>query len=217
MQEIKKLLFQSAKFTELSSALKGISPASPLNLRGVSGSLLAFVAAFTFEKMKGQLVVVARDEERAEMLRDDCGLLAGEANVRFFGKRPHHTGQSLDLTSSVAQIETLQSLAASSRLIIVASPSSVVQKVPARTDFRRTILELKKNDQYGFQLLMDGLLVLVLKRKISVGGMAISRSAEASSTSFPTSETIPSASSSGGIALSRSGNSTSFRSGPSAN
>src|ERR1051325_4426053 len=173
MQEIKKLLFQSAKFTELSSALKGISPASPLNLRGVSGSLLAFVAAFTFEKMKGQLVVVARDEERAEMLRDDCGLLAGEANVRFFGKRPHHTGQSLDLTSSVAQIETLQSLAASSRLIIVASPSSVVQKVPARTDFRRTILELKKNDQYGFQSLIDRLSDLGFEKKDFVEGDSV--------------------------------------------
>jgi transcription-repair coupling factor (superfamily II helicase) len=170
MQEIKKLLFQSAKFTELSSALKGISPASPLNLRGVSGSLLAFVAAFTFEKMKGQLVVVARDEERAEMLRDDCGLLAGEANVRFFGKRPHHTGQSLDLTSSVAQIETLQSLAASSRLIIVASPSSVVQKVPASTDFKRTILELKKNDQYSFQSLIDRLSDLGFEKKDFVEG-----------------------------------------------
>jgi transcription-repair coupling factor (superfamily II helicase) len=170
MQEIKKEIFQSAKFSEFSGALKRLTSGSPLTLRGISGSLLAFVASFAFEKTRGQLVVVTSDEDKAQMLRDDCGLVVGEANVRLFGKRPHHSGQSLDLTSSVAQIEALQALATSSRLLIVASPSSVVQKVPAQTDFKRTILELSKDDQYGFQSLINRLMELGFEKKAFVEG-----------------------------------------------
>ena len=61
MLEIKKQIFKSGKFGELSNALKELSAGSQLTVRGISGSLLAFVAAFTAEKTQRQVVVVARD------------------------------------------------------------------------------------------------------------------------------------------------------------
>lgn len=165
MQDIKKHIFHSVKFAELSDALKRISSGSPLMLRGISGSLFAFVAAFTAEKMQRQVVVVASDDDKAEMLRDDCGQLIGEDKVRLFGKRSQHAAQSLDLTSSVAQIETLQSLVSPSRLLIVASPSSVAQKVPAPLDFRQRILELRVDEENNFQSLIDRLIQLGFEKK----------------------------------------------------
>jgi len=170
MKAIKKQIFQSGKFTEFLDALKRLAPGSPLMVRGISGSFLAVVSAFVAEKMQRQVVVVARDEDRAEMLRDDCSEFLGEGSVRLFAGRSHHSTQALDLTSSVAQIETLQSLITPSRLLIAASPLSVVQKVPAPSDFRRTILELRVNEEYSFQLLIDRLMQLGFEKKDFVEG-----------------------------------------------
>src|ERR1041385_835727 len=108
MQEIKKEIFKSGKFSELARALKGVAADSPLTVKGISGSLLAFAAFFISEHARTQVVVVARDGDRAEMLRDDCAQLAGEGNVRLFARRAEHSAQSLDLTSSVPQRARLQ-------------------------------------------------------------------------------------------------------------
>jgi transcription-repair coupling factor (superfamily II helicase) len=170
MQEIKKEIFKSGKFGELSRALKGVAADSPLTVKGISGSLLAFAAFFISEHARAQVVVIARDGDRAEMLRDDCAQLAGEGNVRLFARRSQHSAQSLDLTSSVAQIETLQALAKPSRLLVVASPASVVQKVPHPAEFRKTILELKVNESHDFQSLLDRLAGIGFEKKEFVEG-----------------------------------------------
>ncbi len=170
MQEIKKEIFKSGKFGELSRALTGAAATDPLVVKGISGSLLAFVAVFVGEETQKQVVVVARDDDRAEMLRDDCAQLGGEGNVRLFARRSQHSAQSLDLTSSVAQIETLQSLAKPSRLLVVASPTSVAQKVPAPAEFRQTILELQVNEERDFQSLLSRLTELGFERKEFVEG-----------------------------------------------
>src|ERR1041384_4031247 len=170
MQEIKKEIFKSGKFGELSRALKGVAADSPLTVKGISGSLLAFAAFFISEHARAQVVVIARDGDRAEMLRDDCAQLAGEGNVRLFARRSQHSPQSLDLTSSVAQIETLQALAKPSRLLVVASPASAVQKVPHPAEFRKTILELKVNESHDFQSLLDRLAGIGFEKKEFVEG-----------------------------------------------
>ena len=154
MNEIKKRLYESDKFKELSAALGGLTPGRSLSVRGLSGSLPAFVAAHAAERTRRQVLLVASDDDRAEKLRDDCALLLGEQNVRFFGTRAHHAAQALDLTSSVAQIETLKSLISPSHLLVVASAQSAMQRVPGPGDFERAILEIKLGEANDFQKLI---------------------------------------------------------------
>jgi hypothetical protein len=47
------------------------------------------------------------DEDRAEKLNDDCKILTGDGRVHLFGARPMHYTQALDMSATIAQIETL--------------------------------------------------------------------------------------------------------------
>src|SRR6267143_227010 len=165
MKEIKKKIYESDKFKQLSAALRGLTPGKSLSVRGLSGSLPAFVAAHAAETTRRQILLVASDDDRSEKLRDDCALLLGEENVRFFGTRAHHAAQALDLTSSVAQIETLKSLISPSRLLVVASAQSAMQKVPGPADFERAIVEIKVGEANDFEKLLARLQELGFERK----------------------------------------------------
>ncbi|OLD58167.1 MAG: transcription-repair coupling factor, partial [Ignavibacteria bacterium 13_1_40CM_2_61_4] len=165
MKEIKKKIYESDKIRELSAALGGLAPGRSLPVRGLSGSLPAFALAHAAETTRRQILLVASDDDRAEKLRDDCALLLGEENVRFFGTRAHHAAQALDLTSSVAQIETLKSLISPSRLLVVASAQSAMQRVPGPADFERAIVEIKVGEANDFEKLIVRLQELGFERK----------------------------------------------------
>jgi transcription-repair coupling factor (superfamily II helicase) len=152
LNDIKEKIFHSEEFKELAQRAKALEVGQSLALGGVAGSMLAFVAARVYEQRP--LLLVASDEDRAEKLRDDCSLLVGEQNVRFFGARPTHQAQALDMTSSIAQIETLKALTTGTRLVVVASPESIAEKVPLPKQFTKNIVELKAGNEYKFQELI---------------------------------------------------------------
>ncbi|HMD14652.1 MAG TPA: hypothetical protein VKI62_08510, partial [Bacteroidota bacterium] len=105
------------------------------------------------------------DEDRAEKLRDDCALILGEASICFFGASPAHAAQTLDMSSSIAQIETLKSLATGKSLLIVASPHSIVEKIPQPEEFRTIVTDIAIKREYHFQELIDKLTSNGFERK----------------------------------------------------
>jgi transcription-repair coupling factor (superfamily II helicase) len=151
MKKIKQRIFRSDRFETLEKKVKNLASKQPLLLQGVAGSLLAFVTASVFERHDAQVVAVAPDDDSAEKLRDDCTLLLGEENVRFFGTLPHHQAQMLDMSTPIARTETLRSLAAGASVVVVASPESVAESVPPRESFCRMIIELKAGEEKPFQ------------------------------------------------------------------
>jgi len=165
MQKLLQQIFHHKDFRELAEATKKLSSGDSLYLRGVCGSLLAFVAVQLFTEQRRQIVLIASDDDKAEKLRDDCALLAGEASVRFFGARPTHPAQVLDMTSSLAQVETLKSLSANETVIVIASPHSLAETVPAPARFSQSLIELKVNDVHNFQTFLERLQKLGFERK----------------------------------------------------
>lgn len=165
MERIKNEIFQTPAFQNLDKALIELNAGEQIHARGVGGSLLAFLATFVFEHRQHQVVLIASDEDRAEKLRDDCAIIAGEQNVSFFGARPPHQTQVLDMTSSIAQIETLKALAVRKQCIIVASPNSIVEKLPAPDKFNQKIFELEVNRKYNFQNFIKQLEQIDFERK----------------------------------------------------
>ncbi len=165
LEEVKHKIFQSEKFINFTDKVANLQPGAPLSTSGVNGSLLAFLAANLFEHEDRQIVLIASEEDIAEKLRDDCAVIVGEQNVRLFGARPIHQAQMLDMSSTILQIETLKSLATGKRLIIVASPNSIVEKIPPPENFNRTIIDIEVNKEYNFQKFIEQLEQIGFDRK----------------------------------------------------
>ena len=154
MKEIRKQIFSSVEFEKLRT--ETLHPGEALALSGIAGSLLSFVVAAIYEERQKQMLLVASDQERAEKLRDDCALLLSEGYVKFFGATTHQS-QSLDVSSSIAHLETLHALVSGDRLLVVASPHAVAEKIPPPERFRKTIIEIESGKEYKFQQLLDQL------------------------------------------------------------
>src|SRR5208283_2771399 len=154
---IKNIISRTDKFILLRELMKELTAETEIEVRNVAGSLIAFLSAEVLEHSGKQVVLLCSDEDRAEKLRDDCALILGELSVCFFGARPAHAAQTLDMSSSIAQIETLKSLVAEHPLLIVASPHSIVEKVPPPDEFRKALIEVAIKKEYNFQQLIDKL------------------------------------------------------------
>lgn len=170
MKRIKEILFGSAEFVEFRDAASRLRPDEALTVRGVAGSLLALIVANLFEEKGRQILLVASDEESAEKIRDDCVTLLGDDSVIFFGARPPHHAQALDMSSSISQIETLKALAAGTIAVVIASPASITQRVPAPAGFSRSVIELHSGTETDFVKLTDTLARMNFERKEFVEG-----------------------------------------------
>ncbi len=170
MERIKNLILTSGNFGRLCESVGRLSVGERLAMQGVAGSMLAFVAAAIMAGRNTQILLIASDVDKAEKLRDDCALLMGEGSVRFFGARPIHKAQSLDMSASIAQIETLKSLSSSAHVVIVASPQAMVEKVPPRARFQESVIEVTVAGEYPFQKLIGRLERDGFERKSFVEG-----------------------------------------------
>jgi transcription-repair coupling factor (superfamily II helicase) len=165
LDKLSGLLFSSKPFDALKRAVEGLETDSPLAIEGIAGSLMAQVVVSAYKSAKATVVVVAPDEDAAERLRDDCVLLAGAGGVQFFGARPGHHAQSIDLTSSVTQIETLKALAGGEKAIVIAYAVSIVDRVPLPATFTSSMIEIAEGGEIDFNKLLERLPELGFERK----------------------------------------------------
>ncbi|MBI5475365.1 MAG: transcription-repair coupling factor [Ignavibacteriales bacterium] len=157
MELLKNKIFDSSGFKKLSEEIEKLNNGSSINLRGVGGSMLAFIAANIFEAGQKQVLVISSDEERAEKLRDDCALLCGGQNVCFAGTTSSHLSQLLDLSASISEIDTLKMLTSDKKVIVIAPPSSIIKKFPSAENFKGKIFEIESSKDYKFQNLIQEL------------------------------------------------------------
>ncbi|MBI5464761.1 MAG: transcription-repair coupling factor [Ignavibacteriales bacterium] len=162
MASVKKKVAASPPFAALEEAVrKNEHP----RLRNIAGSLMAFAAVHLFEERGAQLLLVVPDDDRAEQLRDDCVLLAGDENVRLLGHSVEHHARLLDMTSPIAQIETLQALAEQRRVLVIASASSAATCLPPPQALLKRKIELLANTDTSFEQLIARLNELGFERK----------------------------------------------------
>jgi transcription-repair coupling factor (superfamily II helicase) len=166
----KQKIFSSQAFSVLRAELKNLKAGNPLILEHLTGSFMAFVAAGIFEEGTRQVLVVAADEDRAEKFNDDCRVLTGGGHVHLFGARPMHYTQALDMSATIAQIETLKNLSASSANLIIASSDSIVEKLPNPSSFKSSVIELRSGEEHDFQKLLERLEAIGFERKDFVEG-----------------------------------------------
>lgn len=170
LKNIQDTIFSSGPFDSLRRYALDIAAGQPIVLHGIAGSLMAFAAAAIFQETGRQVLVVAADEDRADKLRDDAMMLLGDGPIQYFGSRPMHHAQTLDMSSSIAQVETLKALAAGAIKLIVASSCSVIEHVTLPEQFRRTVIELQSGREYNFRALIEKLENAGFERKDFVEG-----------------------------------------------
>ena len=83
IETIKKKIFASEPFRLLEGQALPTDPEAPLYIRGVSGSLMAFVASFLFDARKKQVTVLVADGDQAEQLRVDPDRYSERFSARF--------------------------------------------------------------------------------------------------------------------------------------
>lgn len=165
IEVIQKKIIESEPFRALERSVTELKPGEPLPLLGISGSLMAFVAVSALERRNSQVLLVVADNDRAEQLRDDCAALVGDERVRLYGEGSSHQSAMLDMTAPIAQVETLQALSASERVIVVTSAAALVHRIPAPKDFVRWNLELESGKEYSFEALLTTLADRGFERK----------------------------------------------------
>ncbi len=140
----------------------------PVILRGISGSLWAFIAAYLFEEYQGQILLLVPEKDAAEKMRDDCAQLLSNANVRLYAKESIHAGQALDMTATISQAETLKALSAKLPGIYVTHASALAFSVPPKVEFTQSIIELSANSDTSFEGLLSTLAARGFERKLLV-------------------------------------------------
>lgn len=170
IQSIRQTIAASAPFRELQQAAFQLEEGEELHVDGVSGSLMAFVAASLFELRKAQLLLLVHDEEQAKRLRDDCALLVGEQSVRLavYGGSRHV--ELLDLSTPVALMEALRALDEGQPCIVVSSVEGAICRVPPPQRFRSMTIQLTAGGEYPFEQLLSRLAELGFDRKDVVEG-----------------------------------------------
>ena len=161
IDQIKKSVYAASPFVSLKAKLNE----QEIHVRGISGSLLAFAAAWIFEQEQSQVLVLVSDDDAAEKLRDDCTLLLGDRAVHLFSSGTGHHAKMLDMTAPIGQIETLQHLTKSERVLVVASAASLMSPIPPPQSFLERSFTLEVSKEYGFGKLLDRLAALGFERK----------------------------------------------------
>jgi len=136
-----------------------------VTLRGLAGSLWAFVAACLYEEYHEQILVIVPEKDTAEKLRDDCAQLISEADVRLFIVESSHVAQPLDMTSAISQVETLKALSAQLPGVYVTHASALAFGVPSKERFTQTMIQLTANAETGFEALLAKLAEQGFERK----------------------------------------------------
>ncbi len=161
IDQIKKTIYSSAPFETLKAKLGQ----KEVRLRGISGSLMAFVASYAFEHRQSQFLFVTADEDSAEKLRDDCAILLGDQSVSLFTSSIARHAKVLDMTAPIAQIETLQRLSRGERTLVIASAAALASPIPPPATFSDRSFSLENSKEYPFAELLERLAALGFERK----------------------------------------------------
>lgn len=145
--------------------MKSLQPGNPIQLRGISGSLIAFAVMRLFELRETQILLVAEDRDRAEQLRDDCATFLGDNRVCLYVAEPAHAALNLDVSAPITQIETLLALLRSERVVVVASAEALTTKLPPIKQFTERSIELEVNKEYPFEELIQKLMTISFVKK----------------------------------------------------
>ena len=162
LDPIKKRLYALPFFASVRKGSAGLAPGSSLRLKGVAGSLPAFVLVDLLESNGGPMVALLAESESADYLRSDLEqILGSDAKVLFFpptGHAPYDPEQLSETAPLVARADALAQLRDGFEGILVTSVEAICELVPPPEAVRNETKTIKVGEEIPPEELMDRLI-----------------------------------------------------------
>ncbi|MBK8553365.1 MAG: hypothetical protein IPL53_20800 [Ignavibacteria bacterium] len=146
IQNIRSKIFSSEKFSQLKDLLKENS--GKVILSGVSGSMASFITDYIYQNAGKKIFYVSHDNDRIVKLKDDLELIDSLQNISIY---------STKLSDSESTSKILIDLSEGNEFIVIANASELGNKIISKDKFKASIIELKKNENYSFDELLNTL------------------------------------------------------------
>jgi len=165
LESVGQKIKESLPFVELRAQIHSLDPDRPVVVSGLAGSLLAFAIDLIAEETGRQILVLQSERDQVEMTADDCASLIAGSRVFSYVHRLHHESTLLDMSTPVAQIETLKALLDHEPVVIIASAEALASPIPAPPLFQQRTFELAKDGTHSFDATLKRLSALEFERK----------------------------------------------------
>lgn len=133
-----------------------------LHLKGVVGSVAAFVAAAAFKNLNHHHVFILNDKEEAAYFLNDLELLLEKKDILFLPDSFKKPGgfEKVDTNNILLRTETINKLlhSASKGEIIVTYPEALLEKVVVAEELNKNIIFIKKGEKLDGHFITDVLL-----------------------------------------------------------
>ncbi|MGA9120414.1 MAG: transcription-repair coupling factor [Bacteroidota bacterium] len=163
LAQLKQLIRGTESFHRLVEQLSspGKRPV-PLTVTGVAGSLSSLLVAAIHEETGRGILVVARDRDTADRLRDDIAAALPQSIVLSFSG-DHSRGN--DPGKDAADTQALRAVAVEPTVVLVTHPHGLVVPVPAPEQARGNSLTIEAGSAVSLSETRDALNMLGFERK----------------------------------------------------
>ena len=163
MDWFKAKIEQLPQFSEL---LQKIEEGQTVQLKGLSGSLRAFVALQLNKAANRPLLYVASDLDSAEKMRDDLEFLGATRPFAFLPPLQFEPYDTVEPSPSLVRlrIEATQTFLEHDVWLCVTTPQALLESLPTPEEFVDLQLYLKKGLEISFEKLIPQLAELGLQR-----------------------------------------------------
>jgi transcription-repair coupling factor (superfamily II helicase) len=145
MNELIRLLSASRTFSELAEIKKLPS----LFLKGVNGSLMSFILNHIFDNVYKKIIFISYDADKLIKIKDDLDLINGHDAISILSESKAHEDEPLS--------KTLTELSTNSEFITLIINKDLEKKVISKEEFKSSIFELHKDEEYLFEELTQNL------------------------------------------------------------
>jgi transcription-repair coupling factor (superfamily II helicase) len=145
LQELKSILYNSDSFRQFKSKLKE----SNLFLQGINGSLVSFIIDHCYESTSKKIIYISDDSDKIFKLKDDLDLINESEFVSAY--------QSEKSIDNEEQTKSLTNLSDNNEFIVLINAEDLKRNIISKDKFKSSLVELKKDDEYLFEELIQKL------------------------------------------------------------
>ena len=160
IESIREALETLPAFALLVGRLRTLAPGESCDCAGLAGSALSLVIGSAQREANRPLLLIARDRDAAEQLRDDLALAAGKESLPLFdGNAP-------------GDISTLRTIVAGEMSVVVTHPAALLVNLPAPAGVADRAVTMEIGTPVSYAELIDTLARFGFERKefVEAGG-----------------------------------------------
>jgi transcription-repair coupling factor (superfamily II helicase) len=145
LNNIKSRIYENETFGLLKEKVKN----NNLFIRGINGSFISFILEYFYLKINRKVIIISDDTEKISLLKDDLDFISECENISVY-----HADKSSDNEEFTKSLSFLSDY---DDFIILVNANSFGKKILSKEKFKDSLIELKKNDEYLFEELIQKL------------------------------------------------------------